>query len=195
MSNDSIEIDFMGIKVAAIHRKDGIWVPITPMCRQLGLDDSWQHRRLRESSWCVLSKIDRTGAKGNNFKQLCIEHVCLPNWMNRLQESKLRPEHLEAVKRIQIEGMYALAKHFYGEEHVKSLPSAQAIVPALSSEVVTQAIVSAPSTDEKVAQLLNEAARAFQNNNKEHEAILAVVLAAQERGDKNTKRSKPMFVR
>ncbi len=100
------QIDFYGDEITAVvleqNGKQGVSVPLRPICEYLGLSWSSQLQRLREDE--VLSEalssvlLSNTEAR-QRYSVICIELEFLPGWLFSLNPKRVRPDLQEKIKK------------------------------------------------------------------------------------------------
>src|SRR4051794_29942915 len=96
-------VDFYGDAIPAAQLADGaIWVPVRPICEQLGVDWSSQRQRinrdpvLREAQGVVVITTP-----GGEQSALCLPLKLLPGWLFGLNASRVKEELREKILRYQ----------------------------------------------------------------------------------------------
>lgn len=121
------EIDFYGDQIVAVlvpaegQAQPAIYVPIRPICDNLGIDWSGQRQRINRDS--VLAEATRIVGitptnRGGNPNVLALPVELLPGWLFGISENRVKPELQEKLKHYRRECFAVLWRAFQAESLV-----------------------------------------------------------------------------
>ena len=98
-----VSIEFYGDRVFLVEWQNEPYVPVKPICENLGLDWPWQYRKLKNEAkrWQIVSVPAQAGKAVQDL--VCIPLRKLPAWLMSISPSKVKPEIREKLVRYQEE--------------------------------------------------------------------------------------------
>ena len=126
MSQNLVSVDFYGEKVFLAEWHGEPYVPVKPICENLGLDWAGQFRKLKAESrrWQLVSIPQRAGKAIQDM--LCLPLRKLPAWLMSISPSKVKPEVRDKLIRYQEECDKVLWDYWFrgiAVNHCKVQPS------------------------------------------------------------------------
>ncbi len=116
MSTSLISVPFNSdIIFYAVEESGEPFVPMRPICENIGLDWKVQHRKLmaNETRWCVVMMTTHD-ASGRLQEMVCLPQRRLFGWLMSIHPSKVKPELRDKLTAYQQECDEVLFHHFVG---------------------------------------------------------------------------------
>ncbi|HRJ61024.1 MAG TPA: phage antirepressor N-terminal domain-containing protein [Azospirillaceae bacterium] len=120
MSASLIPIDFHSDRVFVVEQDGEAFVPMRPICENIGLDWKSQHAKLMaaEKRWCVVI-ITTHDAIGRHQEMTCLPLRRLFGWLMSIHPSKVRPDLRDKLIVYQRECDDVLHRHFSGQHSAR----------------------------------------------------------------------------
>jgi len=107
--------EFHGDNLEVVERNGEYFAVMARMCEPLGLDPVSQWQKLEKCRWATTAIITVVAEDGKQREQRCLSIRSVNMWLATIHESKVKPEHREALVRYQRECADALVDHFLGK--------------------------------------------------------------------------------
>ncbi|WP_394849647.1 phage antirepressor N-terminal domain-containing protein [Pendulispora brunnea] len=93
---DIVKFKFHGDELEGVREVSGVWFPLRPMCRALGLQPNPQSTKLKSQPWATAPLLRAVGEDGKKRQMLCLDRRTLLMWLatidaNRVAEA-VRPK-------------------------------------------------------------------------------------------------------
>jgi hypothetical protein len=146
MTTDLIPIDFQSDRILLVERDGEPFVPVRPICENLGLDWKTQYRKLMttEGRWGVV--IMTTPSAGGPQEMTCIPLTRLFGWLMSIHPTKVRPDLADKLIAYQRECDSVLWAHFTGKATAReeALATEVALLRRFVRHLRAQVLVAKP---------------------------------------------------
>jgi hypothetical protein len=115
VETELVPVAFHGDTVWAVEDADGVFVPLKPICENLGLNWRSQWNRLRRDE--VLSEgvvVMTTPSPGGAQESTCLPLELLPGWLFGVDVNRVKPEIRDKLRTYRAECFKVLWAHFRG---------------------------------------------------------------------------------
>jgi hypothetical protein len=184
---DQRDIDFYGDVITAVITHDGmVYIPIRPICQNLGV--SWPSQSNRISRDPILSEVKgvfMVNTPGGQQQAVCLPLDYLNGWLFKMDASRVRPDIKEPLLRYQRECYRILADAFIGQNTAvqpagdSDEPLVQLHNMALVIAATTREMLATKYLAQSNAERLDRAALVVQNLTRRVTAVEQQVRAGK----------------
>lgn len=112
-SNSISQVPFNGQIIEAQKQGDSVFVALTPICNNLGLDAKSQRNRIDRQPWATGVMMTSVGADGKQHEMFMIDRRTFTMWLATIDTSRLKSEAAkDVVVAYQKEAADALDRYF-----------------------------------------------------------------------------------
>lgn len=116
------EIPFHNQTILAQQQTDGeVFVPLKPVCENLGIAYNGQYERLQRQEWAVVRMTRTTGADGKTYNMTAIDRRTFSMWLATIDTSRIKNEDAKnLIVAYQCEAAAVLDAYFFGDTQKSS---------------------------------------------------------------------------
>lgn len=117
------EIPFHNQTILAQQQADGeVFVPLKPVCENLGIAYNGQYERLQRQEWAVVRMTRTTGADGKTYNMTAIDRRTFSMWLATIDTARVKNEDAKnLIVAYQCEAADALDAYFFGDAQKSSV--------------------------------------------------------------------------
>ena len=111
------EIPFHNQTILAQQQADGeVFVPLKPVCENLGIAYNGQYERLQRQEWAVVRMTRTTGADGKTYNMTAIDRRTFAMWLATIDTARVKNEDAKnLIVAYQCEAADVLDAYFFGD--------------------------------------------------------------------------------